>query len=134
MEPDGIVKAWTTSERMTSASSTAMAIASAYSRTIDLRRRLGSTASVGDYLQLLKPRVMSLVVFTAFVGLTLAPGTVLMFDEFYSPAGEWEWHEHEAKAFYEICRERSLRPWPLCRRDVDSGPLSEQAAFLLQQG
>ena len=37
---------------------------------------LGSTASVGDYLQLLKPRVMSLVVFTAFVGLTLAPGTV----------------------------------------------------------
>jgi protoheme IX farnesyltransferase len=37
---------------------------------------LGSAASVGDYLQLLKPRVMSLVVFTAFVGLTLAPGTV----------------------------------------------------------
>jgi heme o synthase len=37
---------------------------------------LGSTASVGDYLQLLKPRVMSLVVFTAFVGLTLAPGSV----------------------------------------------------------
>jgi protoheme IX farnesyltransferase len=37
---------------------------------------LGSAASVGDYLQLLKPRVMSLVVFTAFVGLISAPGTV----------------------------------------------------------
>jgi protoheme IX farnesyltransferase len=32
-----------------------------------------STAEVGDYLALLKPRVMSLVVFTAFVGLMLAP-------------------------------------------------------------
>ena len=32
-----------------------------------------SNAEVGDYLALLKPRVMSLVVFTAFVGLVLAP-------------------------------------------------------------
>jgi heme o synthase len=32
-----------------------------------------STAEVGDYLALLKPRVMSLVVFTAFVGLVRAP-------------------------------------------------------------
>ncbi len=31
-------------------------------------------AGVGDYLALLKPQVMSLVVFTAFVGLVLAPG------------------------------------------------------------
>jgi protoheme IX farnesyltransferase len=31
-------------------------------------------AEVGDYLALLKPRVMSLVVFTAIVGLLLAPG------------------------------------------------------------
>jgi protoheme IX farnesyltransferase len=31
-------------------------------------------ATVGDYLQILKPRVMSLVVFTGFVGLVLAPG------------------------------------------------------------
>ncbi len=31
-------------------------------------------ASVGDYFALLKPRVMSLVLFTAFVGLILAPG------------------------------------------------------------
>ena len=32
-----------------------------------------STAGPGDYLQLLKPRVMSLVVFTAFAGLLVAP-------------------------------------------------------------
>jgi protoheme IX farnesyltransferase len=32
--------------------------------------------SVADYLVLLKPRVMSLVIFTAFAGLYLAPGTV----------------------------------------------------------
>ena len=31
-------------------------------------------ASVGDYFALLKPRVMSLVVFTALVGLAVAPG------------------------------------------------------------
>ena len=32
--------------------------------------------SVGDYLALLKPRVMSLVVFTALVGMAIAPGAV----------------------------------------------------------
>jgi protoheme IX farnesyltransferase len=32
------------------------------------------TAAVGDYVQILKPRVMSLVVFTGLVGLVLAPG------------------------------------------------------------
>ena len=31
-------------------------------------------AAVGDYIAILKPRVMSLVVFTGFVGLALAPG------------------------------------------------------------
>ena len=35
-----------------------------------------SMASVGDYLALLKPRVMSLVVFTAFVGLMIAPAPI----------------------------------------------------------
>jgi len=35
-----------------------------------------SSASVGDYIALLKPRVMSLVVFTALVGLAVAPGHV----------------------------------------------------------
>jgi len=33
-------------------------------------------ARVEDYLALLKPRVMSLVVFTAFVGLVIAPGVI----------------------------------------------------------
>jgi protoheme IX farnesyltransferase len=33
-----------------------------------------SIAGVGDYIALMKPRVMSLVVFTALVGLLLAPG------------------------------------------------------------
>src|SRR5271154_6061179 len=35
-----------------------------------------SIASVGDYMELMKPRVMSLVVFTAFVGLLVAPGHI----------------------------------------------------------
>ena len=35
-----------------------------------------SVATVGDYFALLKPRVMSLVVFTALVGLVVAPGTI----------------------------------------------------------
>lgn len=35
-----------------------------------------SEASAGDFLALLKPRVMSLVVFTAFVGMLLAPGSI----------------------------------------------------------
>ncbi|HEY6255471.1 MAG TPA: heme o synthase [Xanthobacteraceae bacterium] len=38
--------------------------------------RLVSEASVGDYLALMKPRVMSLVVFTAWVGLAVAPAHV----------------------------------------------------------
>ncbi len=36
----------------------------------------GAAADVGDYLALFKPRVMSLVVFTGFAGLYLAPGTL----------------------------------------------------------
>ena len=40
---------------------------------IDLTPRI-SEASVADYVALLKPRVMSLVVFTALVGLLIAPG------------------------------------------------------------
>ena len=35
---------------------------------------VGITAAVGDYIAILKPRVMSLVVFTGVVGLVLAPG------------------------------------------------------------
>src|SRR6266550_1897505 len=39
--------------------------------TVPLQR---SHASFGDFVALMKPRVMSLVVFTAFVGLLVAPG------------------------------------------------------------
>jgi protoheme IX farnesyltransferase len=42
---------------------------------IELGPRI-SEAEVGDYIALLKPRVMSLVVFTALVGLMIAPGHV----------------------------------------------------------
>ena len=42
---------------------------------IELRPRI-SEAEVGDYIALLKPRVMSLVIFTALVGLMIAPGHV----------------------------------------------------------
>jgi protoheme IX farnesyltransferase len=42
---------------------------------IDMSPRI-SEAGVADYLALLKPRVMSLVVFTALVGYALAPGHV----------------------------------------------------------
>jgi heme o synthase len=35
-----------------------------------------SLATVGDYVALMKPRVMSLVVFTALVGLSVAPGSL----------------------------------------------------------
>ncbi|HEV2189160.1 MAG TPA: heme o synthase [Stellaceae bacterium] len=36
-------------------------------------------AAVGDYVQILKPRVMSLVVFTGIVGLAVAPGHLHLF-------------------------------------------------------
>ncbi|MGB8399343.1 heme o synthase [Bradyrhizobium sp.] len=42
---------------------------------IDVHLRI-SEAEVGDYIALLKPRVMSLVIFTALVGLMIAPGHV----------------------------------------------------------
>src|ERR1700752_5085483 len=43
---------------------------------LTLTRAKPSIAGVGDYIELMKPRVMSLVVFTALVGLLIAPGHV----------------------------------------------------------
>ena len=43
---------------------------------VTLTRIEPSIAGVGDYVALMKPRVMSLVVFTALVGLLIAPGHV----------------------------------------------------------
>lgn len=52
----------------------------ANSQNIELTKDLSdihlSEALAGDYFELLKPRVMSLVVFTAAVGLIIAPGTI----------------------------------------------------------
>ena len=44
--------------------------------TTRMRAQPLSGGSVGDYLALMKPRVMSLVVFTALVGMLVAPGTL----------------------------------------------------------
>ena len=43
---------------------------------VTLARVEPSIAGVGDYIELMKPRVMSLVVFTALVGMLIAPGHV----------------------------------------------------------
>ena len=43
---------------------------------VTLSRVEPSIAGVGDYVELMKPRVMSLVVFTAFVSLLVAPGHI----------------------------------------------------------
>ncbi len=43
---------------------------------VTLARVEPSIAGVGDYIELMKPRVMSLVVFTALVGMLVAPGHV----------------------------------------------------------
>ncbi len=51
------------------------------SQTADVRF---SEADAGDYFQLLKPRVMSLVVFTALVGMIVAPGPINPFLAFVS--------------------------------------------------
>ncbi len=45
-----------------------------------------SLASVSDYIALMKPRVMSLVVFTALVGLAIAPGSVASDDRLHRAA------------------------------------------------
>ena len=58
----------------------------------------GGQGTAGDYFALLKPRVMSLVIFTAFVGIVAAPGT----------------HPSLARASWRCWRSRSVpaRPVP----------------------
>jgi protoheme IX farnesyltransferase len=45
-------------------------------RTVETELAEPSLASVGDYVALMKPRVMSLVIFTALVGLAVAPASL----------------------------------------------------------
>jgi protoheme IX farnesyltransferase len=52
--------------------------------TLDAPLSVPAEAGMGDYCALLKPRVMSLVVFTALVGLVAAPGEVHPFIAFVS--------------------------------------------------
>ncbi len=52
--------------------------------TLDVPLSVPAEAGMGDYWALLKPRVMSLVVFTALVGLVAAPGEVHPFIAFVS--------------------------------------------------
>jgi heme o synthase len=81
-----------------------------------------STAAVGDYVEILKPRVMSLVVFTGFVGLAVAPGhlhpvlaavAVLCIAVGAGAAGAINmWYERDIDA---IMRRTAARPLPAGR-------------------
>jgi protoheme IX farnesyltransferase len=61
---------------MTSLISEGAELACPVGKTAALNRHEPSIAGVGDYVALMKPRVMSLVVFTAFVGMMIAPAHI----------------------------------------------------------
>ena len=57
----------------------------AYSRSEKLEMDVNqSTAGVSDYFELLKPRVMSLAIFTAIIGLLLTPNYIHPFLAIFS--------------------------------------------------
>ena len=67
-----------------------MSAATQPSQPIDLAGEL-NLATVGDYFALLKPRVMSLVLFTGIAGLVLAPGTIHIADGAHRAALRSRW-------------------------------------------
>jgi len=81
-----------------------------------------STAAVGDYVEILKPRVMSLVVFTGLVGIVVAPGhlhpvlaavAVLCIAVGAGAAGAINmWYERDIDA---VMRRTAARPLPAGR-------------------
>jgi len=83
-----------------------------------------SCAAVGDYIEILKPRVMSLVVFTGFVGLALAPGhlhpvlgavAVLCIAVAAGASGAINmWYDRDIDA---VMRRTAARPLPAGRMD-----------------
>jgi protoheme IX farnesyltransferase len=81
-----------------------------------------SGAAVADYIEILKPRVMTLVVFTGLVGLAVAPGhlhpvlalvAVLCLSIGAGAAGAINmWYDHDIDA---LMRRTAGRPLPACR-------------------
>ncbi|MGH6988750.1 MAG: heme o synthase [Stellaceae bacterium] len=87
-------------------------------RTVDARSAASAGAAVHDYWLLLKPRVMSLVVFTGFAGMMVAPGhihpvpaiiTVLCIAIGSGAAGAINmWYERDVDALMTRTRNRPL--------------------------
>jgi len=93
-------------------------------------RPLHAEAGVGDFVALLKPRVMSLVVFTGFAGMVAAPGhihpllaaiAVLCIAVGAGAAGAINmWYDRDIDALMTRTRDRPIpagrmdppRPWP----------------------
>lgn len=93
-----------------------------------LSQSCASSPSVGDYWSLLKPRVMSLVVFTGGCGLLMAPGKIHPFIGFLSifciavAAGASGclnmWYEREIDALMERTKNRALPQGRICPEDA----------------
>jgi protoheme IX farnesyltransferase len=102
-------------------------------------------SQVRDYFTLLKPRVMYLVIFTALVGILLAPAKVKLFEVFTNlfaialgsgAAGAFNmWHERDLDAKMERTKNRPLPRGVVCESDclifsITCGIISLMILFL----